>query len=169
MSKRIAFCADGTWQAPVNNTNVYRLYKALLVTSDQITFYDDGVGADATGLNRLLQGAFGQGLFQKIMDGYTSIAHVYEPGDQIYLFGFSRGAYTVRSLAGMIANCGLPSGSFTNDCVAQAFTAYRNPAQRKAILAGLGACGLADAIITMVGVWDTVGSLGVPAEDGGDA
>ena len=87
--------------------------------------------SDATGLNRLLQGAVGQGLFQKIMDGYTSIAHVYEPGDQIYLFGFSRGAYTVRSLAGMIANCGLPSGSFTNDCVTQAFTAYRNPAQRK--------------------------------------
>lgn len=101
------------------------------------------------------------------MDGYTSIAHVYEPGDQIYLFGFSRGAYTARSLAGMIANCGLPGGSFTNDCVTQAFTAYRNPAQRKAILAGLGACGLADAIITMVGVWDTVGSLAACGESPG--
>lgn len=67
----------------------------------------------------------------------------------------------------MIANCGLPSGSFTNDCVTQAFTAYRNPAQRKAILAGLGACGLADAIITIIGVWDTVGSLGIPAIFGG--
>ena len=59
MSKRIVYCADGTWQAPVNKTNVYRLYNALTVTSDQVTFYDDGVGADATGLNRVLQGAFG--------------------------------------------------------------------------------------------------------------
>jgi uncharacterized protein (DUF2235 family) len=167
MPKRIVFCADGTWQAPVNNTNVYRLYKALLVTSDQVTIYDDGVGADATGRDRLLEGAFGQSLFQKIMDGYTSIAHVYEPGDQIYFFGFSRGAYTVRSLAGMIANCGVPRGSFTNECVSQCFAAYRSPAQRETILAGLSAYGLADATITMVGVWDTVGSLGIPAIFGG--
>lgn len=167
MSKRIVYCADGTWQAPVNNTNVYRLYKALLVTSDQVTFYDDGVGADATGLAHLLQGAFGAGLIQKVQDGYTSIAHVYEPGDQIYLFGFSRGAYTARSLAGMIANCGLPSGSFTDDCVTQAFAAYRDPVNRAAILAGLSACGLADATVTMVGVWDTVGALGIPAIFGG--
>jgi uncharacterized protein (DUF2235 family) len=167
MPKRIVFCADGTWQAPVNNTNVYRIYKALTVTSDQITFYDDGVGADATGLNRILQGAFGQGLLQKIQDGYTKIAHVYEPGDEIFLFGFSRGAYTVRSLAGMIAICGLPAGSFSDDCVTQAFAAYRDPVNRASILAGLGACGLGAATIQMVGVWDTVGSLGIPAIFGG--
>jgi hypothetical protein len=167
MSKRIVYCADGTWQAPVNNTNVYRLYKSLLVTSDQVTFYDDGVGADATGLAHLLQGAFGAGLIQKVKDGYTTIAHVYEPGDQIYLFGFSRGAYTARSLAGMIASCGLPSGSFTDDCVTQAFAAYRDPVNRATILAGLSACGLADTTVTMVGVWDTVGSLGIPAIFGG--
>ena len=96
MSKRIVFCADGTWQAPVNNTNVYRIYKALTVKSDQVTYYDDGVGADASGLDRVLDGAFGQGLLQKIQDGYTKIAHVYEAGDELFLFGFSRGAYTVR-------------------------------------------------------------------------
>jgi uncharacterized protein (DUF2235 family) len=167
MPKRIVFLADGTWQAPVNNTNVYRLYKALLVNSDQVVYYDDGVGADATGLDRLVEGAFATAIFQKVMDGYTTIAHVYEPGDQIYLFGFSRGAYTVRSLAGMIANCGVPSGSFTDDCVTQVFQAYRNPAQRQAILASLSACGLADATITLVGVWDTVGALGIPAIFGG--
>ena len=50
MSKRIVFLSDGTWQGPLNNTNVYRLYKALPVTSDQVVYYDDGVGADATGL-----------------------------------------------------------------------------------------------------------------------
>jgi uncharacterized protein (DUF2235 family) len=167
MAKRIVFCFDGTWQAPMSNTNVYRLYKALTVTSDQVTYYDDGVGADAQGLNRLLDGAFGEGLLQKIMDGYTKIAHVYETGDQIYLFGFSRGAYTARSLAGMIANCGLPTGQFTDNCVTQAFAAYRDPTNRAKILAGLGACGLGDAAIEMVGVWDTVGSLGIPAIFGG--
>lgn len=167
MSKRIVFCADGTWQAPVNGTNVYRLYKALTVSSDQVTFYDDGVGADATGLNRVLQGAFGAGLLQKIQDGYTKIAHVYEPGDEIFLIGFSRGAYTVRSLAGMIANCGMPTGSFSDDCVAQAFAAYRDPVNRASILARLTTCGLGPATIQMVGVWDTVGSLGIPAIFGG--
>ncbi|KAA6459735.1 DUF2235 domain-containing protein [Acidobacteria bacterium AB60] len=163
MSKRIAFCFDGTWQAPLNGTNVYRLYKALTVSSDQVTFYDDGVGADATGLNRVLQGAFGQGLVQKIQDGYTKIAHVYEEGDDIFLFGFSRGAYTARCLAGMIAVCGLPRGSFSDDCVTKAFAAYRDKTNRPALLASLGPCGLADVCIRMVGVWDTVGSLGIPA------
>jgi uncharacterized protein (DUF2235 family) len=163
MAKRIVLCADGTWQSPVNNANVYRLYKALIVTSDQVTYYDDGVGADASGLDRILDGAFGRGLLQRIRDCYTKIAHVYESGDEIFLFGFSRGAYTVRSLAGMIATCGLPTGAFSDSCVTQAFAAYRDPANRASILAGLGACGLADATIRMLGVWDTVGSLGIPA------
>jgi uncharacterized protein (DUF2235 family) len=167
MSKRIAYCSDGTWQTPMSNTNVYRLYKAMLVNSDQITFYDDGVGADFTGLQKVLGGAVGAGLNDKVMEGYTKIAHVYEPGDEIFLFGFSRGAYTVRSMGGMIANCGLPSGSLTDDCVTQAFAAYRNPDSRASILAGLSACGLADATITMIGAWDTVGALGIPALYGG--
>jgi uncharacterized protein (DUF2235 family) len=163
MSKRIVFCADGTWQAPVNNTNVYRLYNALTVAPDQVKLYDDGIGADATGLNRFLDGAFGQEILQKIQDGYSRIAGVYQPGDQIFLFGFSRGAYTARSLAGMIANCGLPTGTVTSDCVTQAFAAYRDPVNRASILAGMTASGLVIATIQMVGVWDTVGSLGIPA------
>lgn len=167
MSKRIVFCADGTWDTPASSTNVYRIYKALAVTADQVTYYDDGIGADASGFARALQGAFGEGLFQKIQDGYTKIAHVYEVGDQIYLFGFSRGAYTARCLAGMIANCGLPSGSFTDDCVTKAFSAYRDRTNRASILAGLGPCGLVNTPIQMVGVWDTVGSLGIPAIFGG--
>jgi hypothetical protein len=63
----------------------------------------------------------------------------------------------------MIANCGLPCGSFTDDCVAKAFSAYRDPVNRTATLATLGPCGLADVSLRMVGVWDTVGSLGIPA------
>jgi uncharacterized protein (DUF2235 family) len=163
MSKRIVFCSDGTWQNAVSNTNVYRLYKALNVASDQMTFYDDGVGADASGLNRILEGAFGQTILDKIKGGYTKIAHVYEPGDQLYFIGFSRGAYTVRSLAGMIANCGIPTGSFTDDLVDQVFAAYRDPTNRTALLSALAQYKLGDAIIEMVGVWDTVGSLGIPA------
>jgi Uncharacterized alpha/beta hydrolase domain (DUF2235) len=167
MPKRIAYCSDGTWQVPLSGTNVYKLYKAILQTSDQVAYYDDGVGADATGLNKVFGGAFATDFNQKILDGYTKIAHVYEPGDTIYLFGFSRGAYTVRCIGGMIANCGLPTGSFTDDCVTQAFAAYRDPVNRASLLAALGTCALGPATIQMIGVWDTVGSLGIPAIFGG--
>src|SRR5580704_17967480 len=117
MSKRIVFCADGTWDSAQNATNVYTLFKAIPIASDQVPFYDDGVGADGTLIEKLFGGAFGDGLFQKIMDGYTKIAHVYEQDDDIFIFGFSRGAYTARSLAGMIAVCGLPTASFDDALV----------------------------------------------------
>jgi len=105
--------------SPAKHTNVYKLYKALLVSANQMPFYDDGVGADGNPISKLLDGAFGTGLWQKIKDGYAKIAQVYEAGDQLYLFGFSRGAYTARSLAGMIAACGLPTKSFTDDLALQ--------------------------------------------------
>jgi len=159
--KRIIFCADGTWDDPQSATNVYGLYKTIPLSADQVAFYDDGVGSDGTPLQKLTGGAFGDGLFQKIKDGYTKICHVYDQDDEIFIFGFSRGAYTARSLAGMIAICGLPSESFDNNLVNDAFNAYRNPDQRAAFQAKYPA--LYDAKIKMVGVWDTVGSLGIPA------
>jgi uncharacterized protein (DUF2235 family) len=167
MSKTIVVCADGTWDSPQSATNVYKLWKALPITATQIPFYDDGVGADGTPLQRLTGGALGDGIFQKIKDGYTKLSHVYEAGDEIFIFGFSRGAYTARSLAGMVAICGLPTGPFDETLVEQAFQAYRNAGQRGAILASLAKYNLYDAKITMVGVWDTVGSLGIPAIVGG--
>jgi len=167
MAKRIVYCADGTWDDPVKNTNVYRLYTALTTGADQVKFYDDGVGAGLTGLQHLLAGAFGDGLYQKVQDGYATIAKAYQPGDEIYLFGFSRGAYTARSIAGMIATCGLVTGTVTNDCVTQAFAAYRTPANRVALLSGMTSCGLTQENIRMIGVWDTVGALGIPAIFGG--
>jgi uncharacterized protein (DUF2235 family) len=160
MSKRIVFCADGTWDTPQEATNVYKLFKAITVTSDQVPFYDDGVGSDGTPLEKLAGGAMGEGIFQKIRDGYTKIAHVYNPGDDIFIFGFSRGAFTARSLAGMIAISGLPTQAPDDDLVNAAFQAYRNPDQRAAFNAKYG---LFDAKLKMVGVWDTVGSLGLPA------
>ncbi len=167
MPKRIACCTDGTWQTSSNKTNVYRMYKSIIVSADQVSIYDDGVGADGTPIEKLLGGAFGEGLFSKIKRAYTQIAHVYEAGDQIFLFGFSRGAYTARSLAGMIAICGLPTGNFDDAMVDTAFQAYRDKDKRVALLASLKDCGLCDAKMTMVGVWDTVGSLGIPAIFGG--
>jgi uncharacterized protein (DUF2235 family) len=168
MSKSIVFCADGTWEDSTKNTNVYRFYKALTVSANQMPFYDDGVGADGLPLNRVAGGAFGAGLYQKIKDGYTKIAQVYEAGDCISLIGFSRGAYTVRCLGGMITACGLPTANFTDDMVDKAFDAYRDKDDRAKILATLNQTyKLADAPIAMVGVWDTVGSLGIPAVIGG--
>ncbi len=164
MGRRIAYCADGTWDTTASDTNVYRISKAIVaIAGEQYSFYDDGVGSDGTPIEKLLGGAFGAGLFQKIKDGYSSISSIYEAGDEIFLFGFSRGAYTARSLAGMIAACGLPTKNPDPNLVDTAFQAYRNKDQRPAILATLGAYGLVEARITMVGVWDTVGALGIPA------
>ena len=163
MSKRIVFCADGTWDNADKHTNVYKLFKALKVGSDQMPFYDDGVGADGNPVWKLLGGAFGTGLWNKIKEGYTKIAHVYEAGDSLFLFGFSRGAFTARSLAGMIAACGLPTKNFNDDLVNTAFDAYRNKINRQALLQKLKDSNMDAAKITMVGVWDTVGSLGIPS------
>ena len=163
MSKRIAFCSDGTWDSATNKTNVYKFYKALAVTGDQMPFYDDGVGANRLPVEKLVGGAFGTGIFSKIKDGYKKIAHVYEADDDVFLFGFSRGAYTARSLAGMITACGLPTQNFTDDMVDVAFDAYRNKQNRPQILQKLANCNMHDAKIRMIGVWDTVGSLGIPS------
>ena len=163
MAKNIIFCADGTWDTADKHTNVYKLYKALPTTSDQLPFYDDGVGADGNPIWRLIGGAFGTGLWRKIKDGYTKIAHVYERGDSVFLFGFSRGAFTARSLAGMIAVAGLPTKNFTDDIVNTAFSAYREKEHRQALLDSLKDNDMDNAKLTMVGVWDTVGSLGIPA------
>jgi len=166
VNKKIVFCADGTWDSSVSHTNVYKLYKALITSADQMPFYDDGLGASSNPIVKLIGGAFGTGLWQKIKDGYTKIAQVYEQGDALFIFGFSRGAYTARSLAGMILACGLPTQDFSDDMVNAAFDAYRDQANRADKLKKLDNCHLFIPDITMVGVWDTVGSLGIPSAIG---
>lgn len=84
MGKRIVFCADGTWDGTSNNTNVYKLFNSLLTTVDQVPYYDTGVGSSGTPMEQLVAGAFGLGLFQKIKDGYTKVAQVYEAGDESF-------------------------------------------------------------------------------------
>jgi len=167
MSKQIAYCADGTWDTSTSHTNVYKLYKALIIGANQMPFYDDGVGASGNPIVKIAGGAFGIGLWDKIKEGYVKISQVYEAGDPLFIFGFSRGAYTARSLAGMIMACGLPTQDFTDNMVDTAFNAYRDKANRASLLKGLAGCNLVTAQITMVGVWDTVGSLGIPSGFGG--
>lgn len=171
MSKNIVLCADGTWNHPGEtddglpaDTNVYKFYKALQQSAAQEPHYDDGVGSDGTPIDCLAGGAMGIGLVQKIKDGYTVIARSYDDGDGIYLIGFSRGAYTARSLAGMIAICGLPApGKFTDQATEEAFAAYRAGLNRKPQLDAFTAkYDARDVKIAMVGVWDTVGALGIP-------
>jgi uncharacterized protein (DUF2235 family) len=175
--KKIAFCYDGTWSHPkskdgVSNTdtNVYKLYKALLTTATQSPRYDDGVGTDTSVVQHFLGGDFGEGLFSKIREGYTKIAHDYQDGDAIYLFGFSRGAYTARSISGMLSACGLPA-NLTDDAIDESFNTYRmapGSPERAAAKANLAAkYGNRPVTIQMIGVWDTVGSLGIPSLIGG--
>src|SRR5258708_2628086 len=171
MPKNIVFCVDGTWNHPHSpamvdpaDTNVYKLSQMIENSSSQRVFYDDGVGADGLAIGRILGGAFGKGLFQKVKDGYTAIAHVYQPGDRIYIYGFSRGAYTARSVSGMITACGLPTKSFQPQLVDTAFQAYRerDKTKRPAILKPLDEFALEVPTIHVLGVWDTVGALGIP-------
>ncbi len=171
MAKNIVLCADGTWNTPhgpsatVTDTNVRKLYMALVNGDTQLKYYDSGVGTDGTPLDHLTGGAMGEGLFQKVQDCYAFLSNVYDPGDKIYLFGFSRGAFTARSVAGMIAGFGVPSINMDNETVSKIFAAYREPdADRKKALKAdlLATYGLQDVTVEMVGVWDTVGSLGIP-------
>lgn len=115
--KRLVVCCDGTWNrlARPHPTNVVRLAEAVLPTAEdgtkQLIYYDEGVGTGIVGLlhriNRLLSGAFGWGLLQNVEEAYRFLVFNYEPGDEIFILGFSRGAFTARSLAGLIRNCGI--------------------------------------------------------------
>ena len=93
MSKRIAFCADGTFGRTAAKSNVSKIFDAILQIQDaQVAFYDDGVGVDGNLFDRIAGGAFGDGLFQKIVEATPRLLAYIEDGDQIYIFGFSRGA-----------------------------------------------------------------------------
>ncbi|MES9970213.1 MAG: DUF2235 domain-containing protein [Candidatus Thiodiazotropha sp.] len=111
MSRKLVLCSDGTGNSggKARGTNVWRFYKAVNTDPkhQQLTFYQDGVGTQALKLFRLLGGAFGLGLKVNILEMYHFLVHNYRPGDDIYLLGFSRGAFTVRALAYMVTVCGV--------------------------------------------------------------
>ncbi|MGE0830467.1 MAG: DUF2235 domain-containing protein, partial [Hyphomonadaceae bacterium] len=110
--KRLVVCCDGTWQRLWGDrlTNVALTARSVASRDAdgnvQIVYYSVGVGAYLDKLS-LYQGAIGAGLDEHLLEAYQFLTLNYEPGDQIYLFGFSRGAYTVRSLCGLLRKCGV--------------------------------------------------------------
>lgn len=166
--KRLIVCCDGTWQELRSSypTNVIKIAQAVKSVGDdavsQIVFYDEGIGTESQ-FNRFVGGAFGRGIDKNIMDCYRFIVLNYEVGDELYLFGFSRGAYTVRSLAGLLYNSGLPKRQYIRK-IPEAYELYRDrevhPASREAGRFRESFCQSVD--VTLLGCWDTVGSLGVP-------
>ena len=136
MEKNIVLCSDGTGNKAIKDrgSNVFKLYEAVERhgSTQQLVFYDDGVGTDDIKLLKILGGAFGFGMSRNVRELYCNLARSYSPGDKIYLFGFSRGAYTARTLAGFISRCGvLDISTCTTDKdvmrkVKGAYKAYRH-------------------------------------------
>lgn len=166
--KRLVVCCDGTWNTPEmeSPTNVVCLAGNVLPRGDdgllQLLYYDEGVGTGGW-MDRLVGGAFGEGLDTNVREAYRFIANNHAEGDEIYLFGFSRGAYTVRSLAGMIGYAGL-LGREQMDFVAEAYELYRKEksANGDEALAFRSRHDTMVPKVTLLGCWDTVGALGIP-------
>ncbi|MDF3311610.1 DUF2235 domain-containing protein [Rhodococcus sp. T2V] len=181
--KHLVICCDGTWKRAdeQNVSNIEKIARAIDPVPPggppQVVYYTSGVGTGATRAERMFGGAFGLGLDAAIIGAYRFLALNYEPGDEVYVFGFSRGAYTARSLVGMIAAIGLltPDGVVRNR-LGSAITVYRNrprpganphPEAVKAVDDFREFCySDTDVKIRFLGVFDTVGSLGVPGVSG---
>ncbi len=166
--KRLVVCCDGTWNTPEMDspTNVVRLAGNVLPRDEsgglQVLYYDEGVGTGGW-MDRIVGGAFGEGLDTNVREAYRFIANNHAEGDEIYLFGFSRGAYTVRSLAGMIGYAGL-LGRSQMGSVGRAYELYRKgkSADGEAARAFRASHGTSVPPIALLGCWDTVGALGIP-------
>jgi len=161
MPKNIAVFIDGTddtfTSGAKNNSNVGTLYEACINDARQFKFYSDGPGIGG----HILASAVGTGVNVRVQRGYDWCAENYEDGDQIFLFGFSRGAFAARSVAGMIRAVGL----LRKDKLAledAAFAAYQNAKNDPAAAAAFKAANSIEVKIHFVGVWDTVGSVAVP-------
>ncbi|MCF6445093.1 DUF2235 domain-containing protein [Nereida sp. MMG025] len=200
--KRIAIFCDGTWNSTSRDevTNVVLLSQSVARTAPdgikQIPLYVEGVGTGrgstgfAQALDKLGGGAFGWGLENNLKSAFSQLALIYEPGDQIYIFGFSRGAYTARSLAGLIRSVGIPSGAKLRD-IDKAMAFYRDRTGRghpKSDASRAFRADFSEHVVTgreenewrrkngfaeghllkidYLGVWDTVGALGLPSHYG---
>jgi uncharacterized protein (DUF2235 family) len=184
--KRLVVCCDGTWQRVYEGalTNVALTARSVSPRDEQghpqIVYYSAGVGATLDHLSAW-QGITGDDLDDHLLNAYMFLIFNYEPNDPIYLFGFSRGAYTVRSLAGLLRKCGILRREHV-DKADDALTLYRNQKIGKDSAEAMrfrAAHALAwprldcklgpfagppvDLSIRYLGVWDTVGSLGIPS------
>ncbi len=226
MSTRIILCFDGEWHRPPDPgqqlvasnfsrhsssstverppqqaTNVYQLYQSILPKTDtglvQHKWYDSGV--DRPWFHRFRNGPFGYELDRSILLGYAYLTATYQPGDQIFLYGFSRGAYIARSLVGLLATAGLPSLSFLDQdflqsirtaaaigeqevpgvpflaehldqlihdassyALEEAYQRYRSTPRDAARAFVSQRRGFRSVSVTLLGLWDTVGPLGIP-------
>ena len=164
--RNIVICCDGTNnEYEKNNTNVVLLFQALVRDQRQLVFYDPGLGTFSIlgrhlfrKIGKKLGGAFAYGLSKNLEDAYSFLMNHYEEGDRVFLFGFSRGAFTVRALAGMLYKCGLlPKGA--NNLV-QYVTKTYNKRKNDRIARGFKATFCRPCKPHFIGVWDTVKSLG---------
>lgn len=189
--KRIIIAFDGTGQSASRgdwsvSTNVNRLCHALLNSPDlpvqQLVFYVSGVGTQDLGMGGIgtvVQGALGEGVEENVADGYTFIMNNYLPGDELFVFGFSRGAFTARVLANIVARLGVfakrYSWAFKDALVEykegkEAFEAYLGKLRdsmewdKKYWKPAKGAYvpRVYEVKVKVVGCWDTVASLGIP-------
>ena len=177
--KRLITCSDGTWDKPGEvdkngkalDSNVCLLYNAITDKGKdgkpQLKVYDTGVGTGYSLKDKLTGGIIGMGIDKKIKDIYTFLLLNYEPGDEIYLLGFSRGAYTARSLGGFIRNCGILKPEHIG-LVDKAYELYRDkndytkPDDDLMRSFRRNYCFEDITRIKFIGVWDTVGALGIP-------
>jgi uncharacterized protein (DUF2235 family) len=171
MSKRLVICCDGTWNTPDQQspTNVTKIALAVATTDDrgceQRTFYHRGVGSSPG--ERVRGGAFGYGLSRNVCDTYRFLVQHYEPGDELFFFGFSRGAFTARSTAGLVRNCGILRRSEIHR-IDDAYALYRSragDARPRGVESALFRRSYShEPRIRFIGVWDTVGALGIPVD-----
>lgn len=174
MSKRLIVCCDGTWNTPdarsgdrPTPTNVTKVALAIAAQDrdgrEQRVFYHPGVGTRRW--ERLRGGAFGFGLSRNVRDTYRFLVQNFDPGDELHFFGFSRGAFTARSTAGLVRNCGVLRREHANR-VDEAYRLYRSRSSTthpRGVEATLFRRTYShESGIGFIGVWDTVGALGIP-------
>jgi uncharacterized protein (DUF2235 family) len=184
--KRLIVCSDGTWQKITSPypTNVVKITQSIATDANNLVFYGEGIGTGNL-IDRITGGAFGWGIDKNIQDAYRFLCLNYAPGDEIYLFGFSRGAYTVRSLVGLIRSIGmLPRQGVRK--IPQAYKIYQDAKGkyvdkdeatreqiklrdqdnvtkfRQQIATEFGTDYQETIEITLLSCWDTVGALGIP-------
>ena len=170
MPRRLIALFDGTWNKVQTRTNVERFWRLVAPVDsagrEQICKYFAGVGVKP-GLEHLLGGAFGLGLSGNVEDGFRWLSKTWRDGDEIWLFGFSRGAYTARSLGGLIRKCGLlkpdDQGDVSKTDADAAYRLYRNDLHpNDPTMQAFRAAHSREVLIHFIGVWDTVGALGIP-------
>ena len=177
MPKNIVVCCDGTGNEIKDNiSNVLKLFRIAKKNDDQYVFYDPGVGTLSQSdqwaqirskFKGVLGLATGYGLDDNILEAYNFLIDHYQEGDQIYLFGFSRGAYTVRALAGLIHLIGLLQPNQKNLC-GYALTAYKQSSDQNNLAISWRFQKITSGhqvSIKFIGVWDTVASVLVPRAD----